>query len=204
MGASNGGDISLWLGISHSEVFGNVGAQSTTIKDDIFDRLKNGPKLDLKLYLDLGTYDIPGIIPMVRGFIPVLEEKGYQFQYGEYPEGHSWGLWRAHIGDALELFFPAGTAAPEDKEGPTGRIEGLKKDLQTGSPEQKEATLDTFAREHLVAMVPAVIAATLDTTISPRHGDTCWGRVCHQAATALTGFAEKIDGLSLKPSPHRV
>ena len=210
MGASNGGDISLWLGVSHPEVFGHVGAQSTTIRDDIRDRFRNGPRLDLTLSLDLGTYDIPGIIPMVRDFIPVLEEKGYRFRYGEYPEGHSWGLWRAHIDDALELFFPArgpssraagssqAPGSPEDPQASSGHIERLTEWLRTGTPQQKEAALEVFAREQPVEMVPAVIAAVLDTTVSPRHDDTGWGRIYHQAATALAGFAEDVDGLSLE------
>jgi len=179
LGASNGGDISLWLGVSHPEVFGHIGAQSTTIRDDILEHFRNAPRLDLTLSLDLGTYDIPGIIPMVRGFIPVLEEKGYRFRYGEYPEGHSWGLWRAHIDDALELFFPVRPAFSEEAI-------------------SKEAALEMFSREHPVEMAPVVIAALLDTTISPRYGDTGWGRVYHQAAIALAEFAETVDGLSLR------
>jgi enterochelin esterase family protein len=215
MGASNGGDISLWLGASRPEVFGHVGAQSTTIKDDVYDLFRNDPRLDLTLYLDLGTYDIPVIIPMVRGFIPVLEEKGYRFRYGEYPEGHSWGLWRAHIDDALELFFPApepssrpagssqGAGGTEEAGPAADRIARLIDDLRAGSPEKKEVALEHFTREHPVGMVPAVIAAVLDTTISPRHGDTGWGRIYHQAATALAGFAETMDGLSLKERGRR-
>ncbi len=198
MGASNGGDIALWLGVSHPEVFGNVGAQSTTIKGDIFDLFKNGPKLDLTLSLDLGTYDIPGIIPMVRGFIPVLEEQGYRFRYGEYPEGHSWGLWRAHIDDALELFFPADPAAAESLTTPDGRLQAWEAQLRSGTAEEKQTALELFSRHPAAAMVPAVIAAVLDTTVSPRYDDTGWGRIYHQAATALAGYAEQIDGLSLE------
>jgi enterochelin esterase-like enzyme len=133
MGASNGGDISLWLGASHPEIFGHVGAQSTTISADVFDRFKNGPPVDLTLSLDLGTYDIPGIIPVVRQFVPILEEKGYRFRYGEYPEGHSWCLWRAHIDDALELFFPAHPVPPEDTGRPNGLIEERKHKQRTGT-----------------------------------------------------------------------
>ena len=196
MGASNGGDISLWLGVSHPEMFGHIGAQSTTIKGDIFDRFRTGPKLDLTLSLDLGSYDIPGIIPMVRGFIPVLEEQGYRFRYGEYPEGHSWGLWRAHIDDALELFFPAEPAEEESLALSDDRFQAWEAQLRSGTAEQKEAALQVFSRHPAAAMVPAVIEAILDTTLSPRHGDTGWGRVYHQAATALAGYAERIDGLS--------
>jgi enterochelin esterase family protein len=246
MGASNGGDISLWLGISHPGVFGHIGAQSTTIRDDVLDLFQNRPTQDLTLSLDLGTYDIPGIIPRVRSFIPVLEEKGYRFRYGEYPEGHSWGLWRAHIDDALEMFFPASgpfsreaessqdagrfekygaPAEPIEEAGPppahgqkpkenfqraaetageaAARIERLIQQLQTGSPREKEAALDVFSRNYPAEMVPAVIEAVLDTTISPRHDDTGWGRIYHQAATALAGFAETVDGRTLKERGRR-
>jgi len=62
--------------------------------------------LDLQFYLDLGTYDIAQLILLVRSFIPILQAKGYSYEYIEYHEGHSWGNWRAHIDNALEMFFP--------------------------------------------------------------------------------------------------
>lgn len=106
MGASNGGNISLWIAYNHPEVFGNVGAQSSNIIASIFSGFLNSPTLPLKLYLDLGTYDIPQLIPLVRNFIPILQSKGYVYRYEEYHDGHSWGNWRAHVDNALELFFP--------------------------------------------------------------------------------------------------
>ncbi len=106
LGASNGGNISLYLGGMYPEIFGNVAAQSSNIIDTISSQFQNNPRLDLKLYLDLGTYDIPQLIPLVRNFIPILQSKGYEYRYEEYHEGHSWGNWRAHIDDALEMFFP--------------------------------------------------------------------------------------------------
>jgi len=109
LGASNGGNISLWIGYSHPEQFGNIAAQSSNIQTSISSGFQSSPLLPLKLYLDLGTYDIPQLIPLVRNFIPILQNKGYPFLYFEYHEGHSWGNWRAHIDNALEFFFP-GTA----------------------------------------------------------------------------------------------
>lgn len=106
LGASNGGNISLWLGLKHPEIFENVAAQSSYVQGSIFDGFQNGPKLDLKIYMDLGTYDIALLIPLVRNFIPILHSKGYTYQYHEYHEGHSWGFWRVHINDALVMFFP--------------------------------------------------------------------------------------------------
>ncbi len=106
LGASNGGNIALWLGYSHPETFGNIAAYSSNIVNAISNGFQNSPLLDLKLYLDLGTYDIPQLIPLVRNFIPILQSKGYPHQYVEYHEGHSWGNWRAHIDNALEYFLP--------------------------------------------------------------------------------------------------
>lgn len=111
MGASDGGNISLWIGVTHPEVFGNVAAQSSNVESNVHSGFENSAKLDLKLYLDLGTYDIPVLLPRVRNLIPVLVAKGYDFEYLEFHDGHSWGNWRGHIDNALEMFFPSTTTA---------------------------------------------------------------------------------------------
>lgn len=105
IGSSNGGNISLYIAMKHPDVFGNSAAQSSNIISTISNTFENGPLLPLRLFLDLGKYDIPVLIPLVHGFVPVLQSKGYDFRYQEYNEGHSWGNWRAHIDDALEYFF---------------------------------------------------------------------------------------------------
>jgi len=106
LGASNGGNIALWLGVSHPEVFGFVAAHSSNIQASISDTIANSPLLDLTFYLDLGTYDIPILITLVRDFIPLLQSQGYPHTYVEFHEGHSWGNWRGHIDNALQFFFP--------------------------------------------------------------------------------------------------
>jgi enterochelin esterase family protein len=111
LGASYGGNIALWLAYSHPEVFGNVAPQSSYIQSSISSGFQNGPFLNLRLCLDLGTYDIPDLIPMVRSFVTTLQQRGYIYQYVEYHEGHSWGNWRAHIDNALEMFFPGDSSA---------------------------------------------------------------------------------------------
>jgi enterochelin esterase family protein len=110
LGASNGGNISLWLGFHYPHVFGNIGAQSSYIAPSLSEGFQSGKKLDLKLYLDLGTYDIPLLIRQVRSFVPMVKARGYPVFYREYHEGHSWGNWRAHLADALEYFFGAAAA----------------------------------------------------------------------------------------------
>jgi enterochelin esterase family protein len=106
LGASYGGNISLYLAYNYQNVFGNTAPQSSYISSSLSSGFQSSAKLNLKLYLDLGTYDIAELLPMVRNFIPILQSKGYEYRYSEYHEGHSWGNWRAHIDDALEFFFP--------------------------------------------------------------------------------------------------
>ena len=106
LGASNGGNISLWLALNHSSVFGNVAAQSSNVQSAISTGFQNAPLLNLKFYLDIGSYDIPILIQLVNNFIPILQSKGYPYQYQLYHEGHSWGNWRAHIDNAIIMFFP--------------------------------------------------------------------------------------------------
>jgi hypothetical protein len=119
MGASNGGNIALWMGYTHPEAFGNIGAQSSNIITAISSGFQSSPTLNLKLYLDLGTFDIAVLIPLVRNFIPILQSNGYDYRYVEYNEGHSWGNWRAHIDNALEMFFPgAALGVKEDESRP--------------------------------------------------------------------------------------
>lgn len=106
LGASNGGNISLWLGSQAPQVFGNIVAQSSYIMPSLMTAFQDSARLPLKLYLDLGTYDIPVLIPLVQNFVPVLESKGYTYMYKESHEGHSWGNWKAHVKYPLEFMFP--------------------------------------------------------------------------------------------------
>ncbi len=106
LGASYGGNISLCLASTYPGIFGNVCAQSSYVDPAIATNFQNGSKLDLKIYMDLGTFDIPELIPMVRNFVSILGNRGYDYEYHQYNEGHSWGNWRAHLRNALTFFFP--------------------------------------------------------------------------------------------------
>lgn len=106
IGASNGGNISLYLGWKNPEIFGKVAAQSSNVQSAISEGLASGDKLDLSFYLDIGTYDIGVLIPMVRNLRDILQEKGYFYQYLEVHEGHSWGNWKGHLKLPLMQFFP--------------------------------------------------------------------------------------------------
>jgi len=104
-GASNGGNIALWLGVTHPEIFGKIAAFSSNVEENIQSVLKADPKRDLKFYLDIGTYDLPVLIPRVNALKTILQEKGYTYKFQEIHEGHSWGNWKAHLDDALIYLF---------------------------------------------------------------------------------------------------
>lgn len=118
-GASDGGNISLYIGMKHPEQFGKIAAQSSDVISVISGTFSGGPKLNLELYLDIGTYDLAVLIPMVHGLRDILQAKGYSFLFREWHEGHSWGNWKGHLRLPLLQFFPisSGLNTPQDHHG---------------------------------------------------------------------------------------
>jgi len=113
LGASDGGNIALYLGMKHPETFGKIGAQSSDVQTDISTTFQNSAKMNLEFYMDIGTYDIPVLIPMVNNFIQILQNKNYVYQFKQWHEGHSWGNWKGHLSLALRQFFPPETGFNE-------------------------------------------------------------------------------------------
>lgn len=105
-GISNGGNISLYLGMSRPECFGKIAAYSSNVIPQISGKFAKSDKMELEIYLDMGTYDIDVLIPMVDSFAGILERKGYSYKYYKWHEGHSWCSWKGHLGVALKQFFP--------------------------------------------------------------------------------------------------
>lgn len=129
MGPSMGGLISLYIASKRPDVFSMVAAQSSVT------RAKQGswaahqaygvePPLPLKLHLVVGTYEncygideqgnCKDILTGVRELRDVLTQRGYPLQYSEHHQGHSWGLWRDDLADALGYFFGQGLASGWD------------------------------------------------------------------------------------------
>ncbi len=110
MGCSDGGHFALWLGVEYPETFGLAGGQSSTITDLLRAPIQRGPKLPVRFYVDVGTYDILDssydFLKLNREFRRLLDSKGYDVTYAEYHEGHSWGNWRAHIANLLNALLP--------------------------------------------------------------------------------------------------
>lgn len=107
-GVSFGGLISTQICYNHPEVFGLCAPQSPAYWPEnmvVFDAVINGPKKDIKFYMDWGTYET-SIMLDGRVLSQNMEMKGYHMEWREWHEGHSWGSWRAHLDIALEYFFP--------------------------------------------------------------------------------------------------
>ncbi len=107
LGDSYGGNISGLIAFRHPELFGNCGLHSAAFQPnnyEVYNLWINSDKLDVKFYSVWGTYE--GLRQNMNNFRDVMLNKGYRFGWGEFHEGHSWGLWRATIDLMLEYFYP--------------------------------------------------------------------------------------------------
>jgi len=104
-GASNGGNIALYCAMKSPHIFGKVAAQSSNVINAIMTGYDTDPK-PIQTYIDIGAYDIPQLIPLVKQFRQVLEKRSYWYMYKQVNEGHSWGNWKANMNEYLEFFFP--------------------------------------------------------------------------------------------------
>lgn len=107
-GASFGGNISAIISYYNPTVIANMGLHSGAFwpnNHEMTEVITSGPIVDVKVASIWGTYeaDIAYDMNIVKDY---MLQNNYEFYWKELPEGHSWGLWRAHIDDILEFFFP--------------------------------------------------------------------------------------------------
>ncbi len=105
LGASAGGHITYYLAFKYPTVFGGGAGQSSYISPDL-QSLAAAAGASQRFYVDVGTYDLSGFLQTNRNWRTLLAGRGFEVQYGEFYEGHSWGNWRAHLDDALRFLFP--------------------------------------------------------------------------------------------------
>lgn len=115
-GISNGGNIALWLGMQYPEIFQKVAVQSSNVEDSVALGYQQASFSGSQFYLDVGTYDIPVCLQLMDNLVKILENRGFAYRYKKYPEGHSWGSWRSHVNNALEMFFPGPALVMENKD----------------------------------------------------------------------------------------
>ncbi len=117
IGDSYGGNISARISYYNSSVFGKCGIHSGAFSPNSYETFNiwmNNNTRDVDFYSVWGTYE--SLYGTMRNFRDSLTLKGYDFLWGEFPEGHSWGLWRATIGNMLAHFFPPGIVSIEDRQ----------------------------------------------------------------------------------------
>jgi len=110
VGASMGGLMALYTGTRIPNVFGNVLSQSGAFSWAGFDMvvldlLEHGEMRPLKIWMDVGIYDIPGLLESNRRMLNILNQRGYQATYREYNAGHNYPAWRDDIWRGLETLF---------------------------------------------------------------------------------------------------
>ncbi|MBN8545282.1 MAG: T9SS type A sorting domain-containing protein [Ignavibacteria bacterium] len=116
LGDSFGGNISAIISWNYPNIFANCGLHSGAFWPndyEIYNTIISAPKKDIKYFAIWGTYE--SLYGNMRSFRDTLISKGYTVWTKEFPEGHSWGLWRANLMNMIHWFFPAGPVSVDDK-----------------------------------------------------------------------------------------
>lgn len=117
IGASFGGNISAIIAYTRPDVFYKTGQHSGAFwpnNNETANLVASSQYLDLEMASVWGTFE-GGITQVWRLFQDSMTINNYPNKYfQEYPEGHSWGLWRATLDEILiELFPYQGISVPE-------------------------------------------------------------------------------------------
>ncbi len=114
-GASLGGLLAFELGANYGDVFGRIFAQSAafSMSEKSIAALAEGLAAEQKLYLNIGTYEttifpeqpMGDFLTANRAMRDLLAETNIPFDYNEWSQGHSWGLWQDALPDGLQYLF---------------------------------------------------------------------------------------------------
>lgn len=110
LGASMGGLMAVYTGLRLPHVFGRVLAQSGAYayqgwEHIVFPLVEHWPPPPTRLWLDVGLYDLPGLLDGNRRMQAALTNRGYAVAYREYPAGHNYPAWRDELWRGLEWLF---------------------------------------------------------------------------------------------------
>ncbi len=110
IGASMGGLMALYTGLRFPGIFGNVISQSGAFSFGgfdmvVYDLLKCEGRAPLKVWMDVGLFDLPGLLEGNRRMSSVLGQVGHQVSYREYSAGHNYPSWKDDIWRGLETLY---------------------------------------------------------------------------------------------------
>jgi enterochelin esterase family protein len=117
IGASFGGLSAAHAARRRPSVFGFVGGQSGFYShrgDALLHDYAAAQNLGIRFHLTVGEFETDqrgsgkpedDLVAAQRRFGDLLRAKGYPIETAEYPEGHQWGFWRAHVGEMLKFFW---------------------------------------------------------------------------------------------------
>jgi enterochelin esterase family protein len=115
-GASMGGLIAVHAALSRPDTFGLALAQSGAYSldgDAVIERVLMGEDGPARFYLVVGSYEtaiggdslVGDLLGANRRLRQALQQRFYDVAYQELPQGHSWGLWQATLGDGLRFLY---------------------------------------------------------------------------------------------------
>ncbi len=117
LGTSLGGVFSTYLGLQHPGVFGKLAIQSPAYWVSERADWWSGPSLFAMMQasgdawqVHMATGTVNDGQDRARRMRDVMTARGLDLTYREVPEGHSWGNWRARLGDMLRTLLPASGA----------------------------------------------------------------------------------------------
>jgi predicted alpha/beta superfamily hydrolase len=119
-GSSLGGLVSLYVGLKHPAVFGNIAALSPAVwwNQLVMHRFTRSLHVEPRprIWLDIGTREGPRVVRDVEHFRDVLLEKGWRLGHDlhyERVEGaeHNEAAWARRVAPFLQFLFPARPAA---------------------------------------------------------------------------------------------
>jgi len=124
-GSSYGGLASVWVGLTHADVFGKIAALSTSVgRDDrqIVGFVASLPeKPETLVWTDMGTREYSGAVKDARRLRDALVAKGWEegvdLRHVEAEgEAHNEAAWAKRMPAVLEFLFPVPPEPPEESE----------------------------------------------------------------------------------------
>ena len=106
LGTSLGGLHATYMVLRYPATFALAAIQSPALPGAawVLDELEKSAVRPARVVIDVGLYE-QWCLPGARRLRELLERRGTGVLYLEVPDGHSWGHWRATVGDALAFLF---------------------------------------------------------------------------------------------------